>query len=322
MWRCYSIVFEKVNMSGKKILITGSSGVIGQALLKELERCHYKNIIAISSENADLRDEKQTLALFKSASPDIVFHLAARVYGIMGNLQNKAAAYTDNIRINTNVIDAAYQAGAKKIIAMGSAAIYSDVTPMPMSEDDIWCGPPHYSEAAYAHAKRAMLAQLEAYKSQCGLDFAFCVSTNLYGPHDKFDENWGHVIPSLISKFYYANKNNTPVSIWGTGKPERDFLFSEDAACALRLIAEKFSGPINLATGNTHTIRETVELLKQITAFQGEITWDSSKPDGQNLRQYHVAKLVDLGFKPSHTLEQGLTKTYQWFTDNIVNART
>ena len=308
-------------MDSKKVLITGASGVIGRALQKELESSGYTKITAISSDQVDLSDENQTLSIFKEVKPAIVFHLAARVYGIMGNLENKAQAYLDNIRINTNVIDAAYQAGTKKIVAMGSSAIYSDSVSLPMTEEQIWNGAPHYSEAAYAHSKRAMLAQLEAYRDQYGIDFAFCVSTNLYGPHDKFDEKWGHVIPSLISKFYSANSHGSNVTVWGTGKARRDFLFSEDAAYAMRLIAEQFSGPINLATGESQTIRETVELIKKISGFRGEVIWDDTKPDGQELRQYDISKLTALGFRPHHTLEHGLAKTYDWFKGNSSIAR-
>lgn len=308
-------------MSTDKILVTGASGVIGRALCKELEAAGYSNVVALSSQSVDLRDENNTLDVIKEIKPLVVYHLAARVYGIMGNLQNKAAAYLDNTRINTNVIEAAKEAGVRKIVAMGSSAIYSDSVTLPMTEEQIWVGPPHYSEAAYAHSKRGMLAQLEAYRDQYGIDFAFCVSTNLYGPHDKFDEKWGHVIPSLISKFYNANLASGDVSVWGTGKARRDFLFSEDAAYAMRLIGETFNGPINLATGVTQTIRETVEMISEISNFKGAVNWDSSKPDGQNLRDYDISKLKSLGFEPRHDLRQGLEKTYSWFERNAASAR-
>jgi len=304
-----------------RVLITGASGVIGHALQKELAEAGYGNVTAIGAEQADLRDEAKTLRLFEEIKPDIVYHLAARVYGIMGNLQNKGKAYLDNTRINTNVIDCAQQVGVKKIVAMGSTAIYSDKTPLPMSEEHLWDGPPHYSEAPYAHSKRGMLAQLEAYKDAYGLDFAFCISTNLYGPYDKFDEKWGHVIPSLVSKFYRANQENGNVPVWGTGKARRDFLFSEDAAYAMRLIAQDFTGPINLATGETHTIREAVDLLAKISHFQGDVVWDDTKPDGQYLRDYDTSKLKSIGFSPRHSLSEGLSKTYEWYCENVASAR-
>lgn len=309
-------------MHSDKILITGASGVIGQALKKELEASGYANVTALSSASGDLRNEETTLKIFHEVKPDVVYHLAARVYGIMGNLQNKGKAFIDNTRINTNVIDSAFQAGARKVVAMGSSAIYSDNVTLPMTENQVWNGAPHFSEAAYAHSKRGMLAQLEAYHAQYGLDFAFCISTNLYGPYDKFDEQWGHVIPSLISKFHRASREGGNVSVWGTGKARRDFLFGADAAYAVRLIGENFTGPINLATGHSQTIRDTVELISKISGLRGEVLWDTSKPDGQNLRQYDVSKLAELGFVPRHSLEEGLQKTYQWFANNTDIART
>lgn len=308
-------------MYSERIVITGSSGVIGFSLAQELALAGYTNVVALTSSNVDLRNDRDTYNLFNELKPSIVYHLAARVYGIMGNLQNKGDAYLDNVRINTNVIDASYRSGAKKVVAMGSSAIYSDRVPLPMQESQIWNGAPHHSEAAYAHSKRAMLAQLEAYYDQYGLDYAFCISTNLYGPHDKFDEKWGHVIPSLISKFYRANYENTPISVWGTGKAKRDFLYSEDAAYAMRLIGEQFTGPINLATGETNTIYETVELISKVSSFKGDIIWDRTKPDGQHLREYDIGKLKELGFVPRYDLHQGLIKSYEWFEANVKLAR-
>lgn len=308
-------------MYSEKILITGASGVIGQALQRELEAAGYTNVVAISSKDADLRDEAQTKELFAKVKPTIVYHLAACVFGIMGNLQNKAKAFVENTRINTNVIDASHLAGVRKVVAMGSSAIYSDSVTLPMSEEQVWSGPPHYSEASYAHSKRAMLAQLEAYSDQYGMEFAFCISTNLYGPFDKFDEQWGHVIPSLISKFHKANMLGESVPVWGTGKARRDFLFNEDAARAMRMIGEQFNGTINLASGVSQTIRETAECIQKVSGFEGDIVWDSTKPDGQHLREYDISKLESLGFKPAHSLEQGLDKTYRWFKDNIADVR-
>jgi GDP-L-fucose synthase len=166
-----------------------------------------------------------------------------------------------------------------------------------------------------------MLAQLEAYHAQYGLDYAFCVSTNLYGPNDKFDEKWGHVIPSLVSKFHDAATQGKDVTVWGTGKARRDFLFAEDAAAAMRQIADRFTGPINLASGETHSIRDLVNTLSEVTGFQGRLIWDETKPDGQNLRQYDISKLQGLGFKPANSLRQGLEKTYAWFKANAGQVR-
>ena len=304
-----------------KILITGARGLVGSALAAVLTSAGYTNLLLVGSNDVDLRDEHRTNLLFQSEHPDVVFHLAARVYGLMGNLANKSNVFIDNVRINTNVIESCRRSNVRKVIAMGSAAIYGDSVPLPMRESDVWTGPPHASERPYAHAKRTMLAQLETYREHDGLSFAYCISTNLYGPNDKFDEHWGHVIPSLISKFHSANASGKPVSVWGTGAPTRDLLYSYDVAIALRLIAERGQGVINLATGESHTIRQIVELIADVSDYTGSIAWDGSKPDGQQQRSYDVTILNALGFTPRWSLKEGLRETYRWYEANAATAR-
>ncbi len=304
-----------------KILITGASGLVGSSLEAELTSAGYRNLIPVGSNDVDLRDEHRTNLLFESEQPDIVFHLAARVYGLMGNLANKSNVFIDNIRINTNVIESCRRSNVRKVIAMGSSAIYGDSVQLPMRECDVWSGPPHASERPYAHAKRTMLAQLETYREHDGLSFAYCISTNLYGPNDKFDELWGHVVPALISKFHSANASGKPVSVWGTGAPTRDLLYSCDAATALRLIAERGQGVINLATGESHTIRQIVELIAEVSNYTGSIAWDGSKPDGQKQRSYDVTILQTLGFTPRWSLKESLRETYLWYDANSSTAR-
>ena len=303
------------------ILITGSGGVIGRALVEELNSRDYSRVVALASSDGDLRNQNKTNEIFSEIKPKVVFHLAARGSGIMGNMKNRAAAYVDNIRINTNVIESAHLAGARKIVAMGTAAVYSDLCTLPISEDDIWLGPPHSSEAPYGHAKRAMLAQLEAFKEQYGLDYAYCISTNLFGPHDKFDENFGHVLPSLISKFYRAVKDGSEVTIWGDGSPQRDFLYSRDAASAMVLIADHVSGSVNLATGQYVRIRDVVDILARISGYKGKINWDVSMPNGQMLREYSVDRLKKAGFVQAYSLEDALFETYSWYSKNFSVAR-
>ena len=304
-----------------KILVTGATGLVGSALVNELQQHGYTNVVGISSVDVDLTDQCSTDRAIKAISPTIVFHIAARVYGLMGNLANLGRVFTDNVRMNTNVIDSATQAGTTKIIAMGSAAIYSDDVPLPMRETDVWNGPPHSSEGPYAQAKRAMLAQLEAYEQVSGLDWVYTVSTNLYGPNDRFDEQWGHVVPSLISKMRRAVHEGQPFHVWGSGSPTRDLLYSLDAARALRLAAESGHGVYNFATGESHTISEIVGLLCEISGFDGEVIWDASKPDGQRARSYDVSRLQSLGFEPAYSVEEGLRATYEWFCDNVDTAR-
>ncbi len=278
-------------------------------------------VVGVSSSDVDLTDFHATRDCFAHHRPKVVYHLAARVAGIMGNMRAQGQGYLDNVLMNTNVVEAARLAGVTKVVAMGSSAIYSDAVTLPMTEEQIWAGAPHPAEAGYAHAKRGMLAHLEAYRDQYGLDYAYCVSTNLFGPHDKFDEKHGHVIPSLLSKFHRAVREGTSITVWGTGSPMRDFLYSKDAAVAMRLIGDQFTGPINLATGEAVSIRDTVELIREVSGFDGPLEWDATKPDGQKLRQYDVGKLQALGFRPAHDLRRALQETYDWLVENAAKAR-
>jgi len=302
------------------VLVTGASGVIGTATV-DLLRTRGYDVTAVTSADADLRDPRATETLLQDLVPEFVIHLAARVGGLMGNAHSQAQMYLENIRINTNVIEAAHNAGVRKIVAMGSVAAYPEGLDLPMRETDIWRGAPHASEAGYAHAKRSMLAQLEAYNSQYGMDYAFALSTNLFGPSDKFDESGGHVLPSLISKFHRAITQGTSVTVWGSGASTRDFLFSRDAADALVVLLRDGSGVFNVASGRQVTIREVVEELARVTAFDGEILWDPSKPDGQLRRSYDVSRLSSLGWTAKTPLSVALGETFQWFAENVANAR-
>ena len=304
----------------ERILVTGASGVMGVALITQLRAHGYRHVVAVSRQDCDLRRERATTSLFRAVRPDVVFHLAARVYGIMGNSQHGREAYLDNIRINTNVVESAHRARVKKVVAMGSTAMYSDIVPLPMREEDVWLGPPHASEGPYAHAKRAMLAQLEAYRED-GLDFALVISTNLYGPHARFDERWGHVVPSLISRVHHAIRDGTELRIWGSGTPQRDFLYSADAARALRLIGEGYSGMINVASGRPVTIRDLVDVLVDVSGYVGSVSWDTSMPDGQHMRQYDVSRLTALGFTPRYSLRAGLAATFRWYARHYPDVR-
>lgn len=301
------------------IVVTGSGGVVGTALMAHL-RASGAAAVGWTSHDVDLRDADATRRAFAAVSPSLVYHVAGRVHGLMGNRRYPADIYLDNSRINGNVVEAARLAGARKIVAVGTVAIYSDLAPMPVSTDSIWLGPPHGSEASYAHAKRAMLAHLEASRDQYGLDFAYAALTNVYGPNDKFDIDNGHVVPSLIAKFHAAARSGGRVEVWGTGAAERDFIFSRDVARALELVAACHSGPINIATGTVSPIRELVAQLQRISGVS-QVDWDRSKPDGQLLRRYDVAPLRALGFTPGCSLAEGLAETYRWYTENHDHAR-
>ena len=301
------------------ILVTGASGVLGQALVRRL-RAEGQDITIVNSRDGDLREASFVTDLFARLRPKLVYHLAAKVHGLGGNTSFPGQMFTDNIRINVNVIDAARNAGCEKIVTASTVAIYSSEAPKPISENAIWSGPPHNSERAYGHAKRAMLAQLEAYAAEYGLRFAYPILTNIYGPHDRFDIVHGHVIPSLIAKFHAAATSGGSVTVWGTGRAMRDFLYADDAALALVRIAEGFDGPINVATGDVVPIRAVVDALSQISGVS-DVHWDSTKPDGQLERLYDVSKLEALGFAPQMPIRDGLRRTYDWYAANFPEVR-
>ncbi len=296
-----------------KILITGSNGLVGSALMDELKSQGYTQLIPVTRQSCDLTNFDAVKILFHEVKPDIVFHVAAAVYGIGGNIKNRASVFLDNILMNTHVIEASRQVEVEKIIAMGTVAAYPDPKTVPLREEHIWNGPPHDSESSYGHAKRAMLAQLLAYQENCGLDFAYVISTNLYGPYDKFDSQQGHVIPSLIRKFYEAKKSGEEVVIWGDGSAARDFLYSKDMARALVLIMHQYTGPINIASGTKTMIGDVVALLGNYFELNGKIRWDTHMPNGRKFNEIDLSQMKSIGFKPSYEVQTGLKETVDWF---------
>jgi GDP-L-fucose synthase len=289
--------------------------------VKALKSDGSEDIEVVSSVSIDLRDADAVSRLFKNSRPRLVYHLAARVHGLGGNTRFPAEMFTDNVRINTNVIEYAHRAGCDKIVAVGTVAAYPSNAVRPICEESIWLGPPHGSELAYGHAKRAMLAQLEAYKLQYGLNFVNPLLTNVYGPYDRFDVEHGHVVPSLVAKFARAKREGGAVHVWGTGRAQRDFISAVDAARALILLADRGEGAINVATGKTVKIADVVSALAEHSGVDS-IIWDSSKPDGQLERSYDVSKLEALGFEPRVSLSEGLATTLAWYQKNYPNVRS
>lgn len=311
-----------VDLRAERVLVTGSGGVLGKALL-DILRQRVDALYAPTRADFDLLDEAAVNAAWRDFAPTVVFHLAGRVTGVQGNISFGGQAFYENAKINLNVIEASRLAGARKIVAAGTTAIYSDLAPLPMSETDLWLGAPHGSEGPYGHAKRAMLAHLEAYKSQYGLDFGYLICTNLYGPGDRFDEVYGHVVPSLVSRFHRAKAENLPsITIWGDGTPTRDFLYAGDAAEAFIKVAETGSGAYNTATGASVPIRALVETLAEVSEYRGEVVWDITKPKGQLVRAYNVERLTALGWKAKISLAEGLRTTYDWYDANLETVRS
>jgi GDP-L-fucose synthase len=308
--------------STRRVLVTGGGGVLGTALMAALMAKQPATLTAPGRAECDLLDQAATFAMIEQAKPDIVFHLAGKVAGIQGNLSFAGAAYYENAQINLSVIEGARRAGAAKIVAASTVAIYSDIAAPPMHERDIGLGRPHGSEAAYAQSKLGMLAQLEAYKTQFGLPFAYLVCTNLYGPNDRFDERYGHVVPSLISRFQrHVMTRASTLTVWGDGSPTRDFLHAMDAARAFICCAERGEGTFNTATGVSVSIRSLVETIADVSGFRGEIVWDARKPGGQQIRGYDIGRITALGWEPKLTLREGIEETYGWFSGMTARAR-
>ncbi len=305
-----------------KIIITGAGGLVGSNLKQFLQNEGYSSVMGLTRKDCDLTDLNETISFFKKEKPDYVFHIAGFVFGIMGNMKQQAKSYLMNTLINTHVVEACYQSEVKKVVAMGSGCVYPYPSPgLPLKEKMVWQGEPHDSEMAYAHSKRSMLAQLEAYKDSYDMDYAFVISGNLFGPNDKFDENFGHVVPSLVSKFHKAAHSESNVVVWGDGSAQRDFLYVEDVARALEVIMLKISGAVNMGSGKVICIKDIVHELAEITGTQDRIVWDSSKPNGQDYRAYNLDKLFQAGFEPKFTLKEGLEKTVRWFSENINSVR-
>lgn len=304
----------------EKILITGGKGLVGSALVEHLRNKGFSNVMALGRDDCDLTDTFSTREYFEKHQPAYVFHAAARVYGIMGNMKNKALSFLDNVMINTNVVDAASRVGVKKITVMGTGAVYPYPSPgLPLKEDMIFMGEPHAAENSYAHAKRAMLAMLRAYEESYGMEWAYVVSCNLFGPRDKFDTEFGHVVPSLIKKFYDAKRCGEKVVVWGNGSAKRDFMYVKDAARVGLAIMQNINGPANIGSGMVYSIRDIVEMIADITDMKDHVVWDETKPNGQDYRAYDLTKINSIGFGCQYTIRQGMEETWAWYAENYKN---
>lgn len=300
-----------------QILVTGAAGLVGSTLVTALRRDGLK-VFAATREHCDLMDRGEVRRLFAKLRPSAVFHCAGYVNGIAGNMANQGDGYLKNALINTHVIEACRQLPVAKLVAMGTVAMYPAIGGAhPRREGEIWDGKPHAGERGYAEAKRAMLAQLEV----SGLDWACAISTNLYGPGDRFDTVGGHCIPSLIAKFHQAAATGAKVEIWGDGNQCRDFLHVADAAAALILMMDHLRGAVNLASGETHAIREVAEILGAHTGCG--VAYDPSKPVGELSRSYDLFRLryTEEWNGPQIALADGLRATYDWYAENVASAR-
>jgi len=299
-----------------KILVTGGSGLVGSC---------FDNTIMVSSKQYDLLDFKQTLKMFDDTQPEYVIHCAAKVGGLGGNSNYKGDFYRENILINTNVIEAARVYGIKNLVAFLSTCIFPANVEYPLREEYLHNGPPHTSNDAYAYAKRMADVQIRAYKEQYGLNYKTVTPTNIYGPNDNFNLETGHVLPSLIHKMYLAKRDNTPMYIWGSGNPLREFIYSQDVADLTMwcLFNYNESETIILSNGFELSIKDVVNTLADVMEFKGDIIYQSDKPDGQLRKPTDISKikkyLPNFQFTP---IKDGLAKTVDWFYNNYPYIRS
>src|SRR5215203_841837 len=296
-----------------KIYIAGHRGMVGSALLRRLQKEGYTNFCFSSSAELDLRDQKAVKAFFQEKKPDFVFLAAAKVGGIYANNSYRAEFLYDNLMIESNIIHFSYESGVKKLLFLGSSCIYPKLAPQPLKEEYLLTGPLEYTNEPYAIAKIAGIKMCDAYRSQYGCDFISAMPTNLYGPNDNYDLNNSHVLPALLRKFHEAKQNREKeVVVWGTGTPRREFLHVDDLADACYFLMQHYNedGLVNIGIGEDISIKELAETIKQIVGFDGELIFDSTKPDGTPRKLMDVSKLNRLGWKATIPFQEGIRKVY------------
>jgi GDP-L-fucose synthase len=305
------------SLKGKRILLTGGAGFLGRHVAEELEKRSPSEIIAPGREEHDLRKRGDVDSLLTSSKPEIVIHLAGRVGGIGETKAHPAGFFFDNASMALNLIDSSYKNGVEKFVGLGSVCAYPKFAPIPFRESDLWEGYPEETNAPYGLAKKMMMVQSQAYREEYGFNAIHLLGVNLYGPHDNFNPESSHVVAGMIRKFADAREGGKgEVLFWGDGSPTREFLYVEDCAKGIALAAEKYDSPapVNLGSGMEISIRELAEKLKSLSGFEGKITWDTSKPNGQPRRCLDVSRAEkEFGFRAETTFDEGLKKTVEWY---------
>lgn len=307
-----------------KIYVAGHHGLVGSAIVRNLEKKGYVNVFGKSHKELDLTNQAAVRDFFSKERPEYVVLAAAKVGGINANNTTPAEFAYVNMQIQCNVIKSAHDYDVKKLLFLGSTCIYPRMAPQPIPEDALLTGPLEETNEAYAIAKISGLEMCKFFKRQYGDDFISCMPTNLYGPHDNYDLNNSHVMPAMIRKFHEAKVNHAEsVELWGTGSPLREFLYVDDMADACVFLLENYSGEqhVNIGTGKEVTIKELAETVKKIVGFEGEIVWNSNMPDGTPRKLTDVQKLHALGWTHKVDLEEGVKLAYDWFAKNIEQAK-
>ncbi len=304
-----------------KIFVAGHRGMVGSAVMRRLQADGFKNLLIRDRSELDLMNESAVAKFFLKEKPTIVICAAAKVGGIQANNDYPVQFLLDNLRIQNNVIRSASDSGVRKLLFLGSSCIYPKFAPQPIPETALLSGPLEPTNEAYAIAKIAGIKLCQAYCREYGANFISAMPTNLYGPNDNFDLETSHVLAALIRKAHEARiRNDQRLIVWGTGKPRREFLHVDDLASACLLLLEKYDSPdiVNVGYGEDISIRELAELICEVLGFDGELAWDTSKPDGTPRKLLDVSKLRALGWKPAISLRDGIARTYQWFRANCL----
>ncbi|MBF05486.1 GDP-fucose synthetase [bacterium] len=299
-----------------KIYIAGHGGLVGSAILRKLIADGHSNIITKTREELDLLNQQAVADFFESEKPEYVFLAAAKVGGILANKQFPAEFIYENLQIQNNIVRNAHQHEVKKLLFLGSSCIYPKLAPQPIREEYLLTSELEPTNRAYAVAKIAGITLCQSYNEQYGTNYISLMPTNLYGPGDNFDLETSHVLPALLRKFHDAKKQKNPtVEVWGTGTPKREFLHVEDLADASIFLIKNYNEPgiVNVGTGEDVAIKELAHIIKEVVGYEGELVWDTSKPDGTPRKLLDVSKLRNHGWKHSIELKDGIQKTYEWY---------
>lgn len=302
-----------------RIYVAGHRGLVGGAILRRLEADGFTNLIVRTHDELDLTRQADVETFFERERPEYVFLAAAKVGGILANATYPADFIRVNLQIQTNVIDAAYRFGAKKLLFLGSSCIYPKFAPQPMKEEHLLTGPLEPTNEPYAVAKIAGIVMVRSYRRQHGFNGVSLMPTNLYGPGDNFDLETSHVLPAMIRKFHEAKVSGAPsVTLWGTGSPRREFLHVDDLADAAVFLMERYDGEdiINVGVGEDVTIAELAEIVRDVVGYEGAIEWDTSKPDGTPRKLLDVSRLHALGWRARIGLREGIEQTYRWYCEH------
>ena len=301
----------------KRICVTGGAGFLGTHLIRDLKVRGAQDIFIPTLEEYDLVEKDSIQKMLSDAKPDVIIHLAAHVGGIGANREQPAEFFYDNLMMGVQLLHEAYLAGVEKFVAIGTVCAYPKFTPVPFSEDDLWIGYPEETNAPYGLAKKMLLVQSQAYRDQYGYNSIFLLPVNLYGPGDNFNPRSSHVIPALIRKCVEAREQGADhIVVWGDGSPTREFIYVKDAARGIALATERYnqSDPVNIGSGFEISIKDLVEKIARMTGFEGELVWDTSKPNGQPRRALDISRAKDyFGFEAHTDFEEGLRETIDWY---------